>query len=80
MISLRVESRAVVPPPYRATKWYQRLSDTIRTVLPRFREMDLVIIFLDEKRMREVNRMYHGQDKVTDILSFYYPGIQIVNF
>ncbi len=31
---------------------------------------DLSIVFLGEKKMRELNRMYRGKDKPTNVLSF----------
>jgi probable rRNA maturation factor len=35
--------------------------------------MDISIVFLDGTAMRRVNREYHHQDRVTDVLSFFYP-------
>ncbi len=34
------------------------------------RREDISIVFVSEKRMRELNKKYRHQDKVTDVLSF----------
>jgi len=36
--------------------------------------MEVSVLFVDRKRMREINRIYHNQDRVTDVLSFTYPA------
>lgn len=53
-------------------KWYTRLIRIIRSQLPTWIKMDTAIIFLDQPAMRTMNRLYHKQNRVTDILSFAY--------
>lgn len=46
----------------------------VRTVLQKVgmadRDGELSIAFIGPKRMREINRTYHGEDRVTDVLAF----------
>ncbi len=73
MIELIFVSQEIYPTPLRNRDWYQKISRIIRSIIPVWIEMDTSIIFLDESEMRRVNRRHHHQDRVTDVLSFFYP-------
>ncbi|MBI4250430.1 rRNA maturation RNase YbeY [Candidatus Uhrbacteria bacterium] len=45
-----------------------------RAVCPAWVPMEVSVLFVDRKRMREINRIYHSQDRMTDVLSFTYPA------
>ena len=38
----------------------------------RLKDKVIEVNFVSDKQMKEINARYHGEDKVTDVLSFYY--------
>lgn len=73
MISLVFVSRDQIEQCFRTIEWYKKLLSITRSVVPVWIEMDIHVIFVDEPYMRRINREYHHQDRVTDVLSFFYP-------
>lgn len=51
---------------------YKRLSELTRDVIASWRAMDVTLIFVDDKKMRELNATYRGIDRTTDVLSFMF--------
>ena len=73
MISLVSASQIAGEKCLKKKSWYREMLQIVRSAIPAWIKMDTSIIFLDESEMRKVNRMYHRQDRVTDVLSFFYP-------
>ncbi len=40
----------------------------------RLQKMTVAIVFVNDRRMRELNTEFRGKRKTTDVLSFFYPG------
>ncbi|MBI4273007.1 rRNA maturation RNase YbeY [Candidatus Uhrbacteria bacterium] len=73
MISLVFASQISEEKRLEKKSWYSEILHIVSFVIPAWIEMDTSIIFLNESEMRKVNRIYHRQNRVTDILSFFYP-------
>jgi len=52
------------------TKYISQLFATISRVLPRSRQGEVSVAFVDDRAMRQLNKQYRCIDKVTDVLSF----------
>lgn len=76
MIAIRIECgsscQQLIPPRYQAQQRYAQIVECARTICPSWTSMEVAVIFVDAKRMREINRAYHGLNRVTDVLSFRY--------
>ncbi len=53
--------------------WYEKIQKAMRDCIRDWTSMDTAIVFLSEPAMRIINRRYHKQNRVTDVLSFFYP-------
>ena len=53
---------------------YDYLNDVINHTLEKLqiKKAYLSIIFIDDKKMHEMNKNYRGIDRTTDVLSFFY--------
>jgi rRNA maturation RNase YbeY len=62
-----------------ATKFSLAQQTVLRAVIEKARQQlglktfDLTLAFCSRKRIQELNRLYRNKDKVTDVLSFFYP-------
>lgn len=51
---------------------YDRLVRLVRSLIMSWRDLDIMLIFLDDKKMRALNATYRGVDRTTDVLSFLF--------
>ena len=51
---------------------HDKLEDQIRSILIALdcEEKEISVLLADDKKMRELNNQYRGQDRSTDVLSF----------
>lgn len=73
MISIVSVYQANIDKRFLSKEWYQKILGIMRSTVGSWIEMDTTIIYVDEPEMRRVNHIYHHQDRVTDVLSFFYP-------
>lgn len=50
--------------------WVQSVFKVLERRIPRLKKAGCAVIFIGEKRMRTLNREYHGTDRPTDVLAF----------
>jgi len=53
-------------------KYFQKAGESILNKLGQPDDAEISLVFVGDKRMRELNRKYRGIDKTTDVLSFLY--------
>ena len=46
------------------------LEKTLEKLFPEQKEMAINIVFISEKKMKQLNRDFRGKDEITDVLSF----------
>lgn len=78
MISIRIDCgmlcRRLIPRQFQTVQWYRLIMRRARAACSVWTALNIAIVFVDRNKMREINKTYHGQDRVTDILSFAYPS------
>lgn len=57
--------------------FFQKIGEKVLRKLKFDKNTEISLVFVGEKRMRELNKKYRGKDKVTDVLSFAYSDIKI---
>jgi probable rRNA maturation factor len=72
-MKLTLVNRSGQPVPHAFLKdWVRRMARLASSAVDSslYRKKELVIVFLDEKEARKLNREYRGKDYATDVLSF----------
>ncbi len=59
----------------RDARWYASLYAIVRVCAGIRKEYALTVVLEGDERVRELNRVYRGHDKTTDVLSFTYPPL-----
>ncbi len=70
MIDVVFEESIDVPPRVRRTSFYSIIVRSARSVIPRWKPMDVAFIFVADGRIKRLNAEYRGINRVTDVLSF----------
>ncbi|MDO8571846.1 MAG: rRNA maturation RNase YbeY, partial [bacterium] len=74
MVSIRIEHRidCLDERAYRK-QWYAAFLSAVCSVIPKPYPFELTVVLVDDRTIRSINREHRGMDKITDVLSFYYP-------
>lgn len=66
------ESAVDLPKARLAKARFDKLGGLVRTLIESWRAMDITLVLVDDKKMRELNANYRGIDRTTDVLSFVF--------